>query len=257
MVAVIDRSLRSRYRLRGVVDDLAGRPSGGAVKRSLAVTLGGMAEHHGGSHGQAQLGRGLSPLRTRHRWDRLLTILLLPVALGCAVRSSTFEIVDYRDAGDAKRYQEAFDEAYYDLDDHGNVNLVLRRTGAGQSGKQDITQIVRIRSVWRPVPGRTVSHRTQINATVSYFVTGGRIGDTFEGAGAVFFTQNRGKNILTGTLDHSVLRPKRQLSPGEPLFARAELSGTFRAKRDRRQVVRIVNEADRLFGPLPPQDATK
>ena len=251
MGAVIDPHTPSRYRPAGVVDSLAGRPSGGTVKRSLAVA------NYSGWHGQARLGRGLLPVASQ-RCARYLTLpLLLTPLLGCAVRPSTFEIVDYRDAGDAKRYQETFDEAYYDLDDHGNVNIVLRRTGTGESGEQDITQIIRIRSVWRSVPGRTVSHRTQINATVSYFVSGGRIGDTFEGAGAVFFTQNRGKNVLTGTLDHSVLRPKRQLSPGEPLFARAELSGAFRAARDRRQVVRIVNEADRLFGPLPPQDTTK
>jgi len=173
--------------------------------------------------------------------------------LGCAVRPSAFEIVDYREPGDAKRYRETFDEAYYDLDQHGNVNIVLRRSGGRSAGESEVTQIIRIRSVWRPVPGKTGSHATQINATVSYYIVGGRVGDTFEGAGSVFFTQNRGKNILTGSLDRAVLRPKRQLATGEPLFARAELSGEFRAARDRRQVVRIINEADRLFGPLPSQ----
>lgn len=188
-----------------------------------------------------------------------LACFLLPSALlGCAVRPSTFEIVDYCDASDAKHYRETFDEAYYDLDQQGNVNIVVRRSGGRRgAGESDVTQIIRIRSVWRPVPGRTGSHTTQINATVSYYIVGGRIGDTFEGAGSVFFTQNRGKNTLRGSLDYAVLRPQRQLAPGEPLFARAELSGSFRAVRDPRQVVRIMNEADRLFGPLPPHDTTK
>ncbi len=182
----------------------------------------------------------------------LFCFLALAMPLGCSGHPSAFEIVDYRDPGDVKRYRETFDEAYYDLDNQGNVNIVLRRAG-GRSGpgESDVTQIVSIRGVWRPVPGKTGSHPTQINATVSYYIVGGRVGDTFEGAGSVFFTQNRGKNILRGTLDRAVLRPKRQLAPGEPLFARAELSGEFRAARDRRQVVRIMNEADRLFGPLP------
>jgi len=268
VVAVIDRSPASRYPPDGVVDSVAARSSGGTVQRRLAVALGGMARRSAATrgpavfpvnrwHGPAQLGRGLFLAAARRRATYLTLPLLFTLPLGCAVRPTTFEIVDYHDAGDAKRYQETFDEAYYDLDEHGNVNIVLRRTNTGQGGEQDVTQIIRIRSVWRPVPGRTASHRTQINAAVSYFVTGGRIGDTFEGAGAVFFRQNRGKTILAGTLDHSVLRPKRQLAPGEPLFARAELSGTFRATRDRRQVVRIINEADRLFGPLPPHDAPK
>ena len=194
------------------------------------------------------------PGPSAHPLIHLLCLLVLPMPLGCSGHPTAFEIVDYRDPSDAKRYRETFDEAYYDLDNQGNVNIVLRRSG-GRSGAGDseVTQIVRIRSVWRPVPGKTGSNATQINATVSYYVVGGRIGDTFEGAGSVFFTQNRGKDILSGTLDRSVLRPKRQLAPGEPLFARAELSGEFRAARDRRQVVRIMNEADRLFGPLPSQ----
>ncbi len=188
----------------------------------------------------------------RRRLGQLIALLLLISGLGCAGRVSTFEIVDYRDPGDAKRYRETFDEAYYDLDNQGNVNIVLRRAGGRSgAGESDVTQIVSIRGVWRPVPGKTTSHATQINATVSYYIVGGRVGDTFEGAGSVFFTQNRGKNTLRGSLDHAALRPKRQLAPGEPLFGRTELSGEFRATRDRRQVVRIMNEADRLFGPLP------
>jgi len=188
-----------------------------------------------------------------------LVFFFLPTALlGCAVQPSTFEIVDYQNAGNAKRYRETFDEAYYDLDHQGNVNIVLRRSGGREgAGESDIKQIICIRGVWRPVLGRTGSHATQINATVSYYIVSGRIGDTLEGAGSVYFTQDRGKKTLTGSLDHAVLRPVRQLAPGEPLFARAELSGEFRAVRDRRQVVRIMNEADRLFGPLPPHDPTK
>jgi hypothetical protein len=189
-----------------------------------------------------------SALRLIH----LLCLLVLAMPLGCSVHPTAFEIVDYRDPGDVKLYRETFDEAYYDLDNQGNVNIVLRRSsGRPGPGKSDVSQIIRIRGVWRPVPGKTGSHPTQINATVSYYIVGGRVGDTFEGAGSVFFTQNRGENTLSGTLDRAVLRPKRQLSPGEPLFARAELSGEFHASRDRRQVVRIMNEADRLFGPLP------
>jgi len=254
-LAAIDDHRPHRYRAFDVVDSFpetsAGAmgksrraetmpgPAGGTVKRSLAVV---------------RPDRATCTSVGRRRLGPLIALLLLISELGCAGRVSTFEIVDYRDPGDAKRYRETFDEAYYDLDNQGNVNIVLlRSSGRLGPGKSEVTQIVRIRSVWRPVPGKTGSNATQINATVSYYVVGGRVGDTFEGAGSVFFTQNCGKNTLSGSLDRAVLRPKRQLAPGEPLFARAELSGEFRAARDRRQVVRIMNEADRLFGPLPSQ----
>ena len=254
-VAAIDPHEPSRYRPASVVDFVAATSSGGTVQRSLALALGGMAKRSAAMPRPTPRPPGMGADCVR--WSFFLVLASLS---GCAVRPSTFEIVDYRDPGDAKRYQESFDEAYYDLDNHGNVNLVLRRSGAGEgdgAGESDVTQVIRIRSVWRPVPGRTVSHATQINATVSYFIASGRVGDAFEGAGSVFFSQDRGKDTLTGTLDHAVLRPKRQLAPGEPLFARAELSGEFRAARDRRQVVRIMNETDRRFGPMPPHDTAK
>jgi hypothetical protein len=204
--------------------------------------------------GTAMLGTSALPIGRRSNRLHVLLSLVLVLPLGCFPRPSAIEIVDYRDASDAKRYRETFDEAYYDLDNQGNVNIVLRRSsGRSGAGESQVTQIVSIRGVWRSVPGKTTSHATQINATVSYYVVGGRVGDTFEGAGSVFFTQNRKKNTLSGTLDRAVLRPKRQLTPGEPVFGRTELSGEFSAARDRRQVVRIMNEADRLFGPLPAQ----
>jgi len=165
---------------------------------------------------------------------------------------SKLEIADFRDAQNVRQYQEEFPEAYYDLDAHGNLNLVLRRQGNETGDGGNIAQIVRVRSVWRPVPNRSVSHRTQINAVMTYYVVGGRVGDTFEGAGAVFFQVIEG-DVLEGSIDHAVLRAKRQLSAGEPLFPHAELSGKFQAVRDRRQVVRIVNELERQFGPLPTQ----
>jgi hypothetical protein len=236
-VVAIDDPRPHRYRAFGVVDSFPEKSAGGMVKRSAAMPS-----------------PSALPIGTRAHWLQALFSLVLVLPLGCSLRPAAFEIVDYRDPGDAKRYRETFDEAYYDLDNQGNVNIVLRRSGGRPgAGESDVTQIVRIRSVWRPVPGKTGSHGTQINATVSYYIVGGRIGDTFEGAGSVFFTQNRGQDTLSGTLDRAVLRPKRQLAPGEPLLARAELSGEFRAARDRRQVVRITNEADRLFGPLPSQ----
>ena len=140
------------------------------------------------------------------------------------------------------------------LDEHGNVDLVLRRSTAGQTNtNRVITQVVHIRSFWRSIPGETVAHRTQINGLITYCIISGRGGATFEGAGSVFFKQKRRGNTLSGTLDLASLQPKRQLVSDSPVFKRAELTGTFRATHDPRRVVRIINDMNRLFGPLPPQ----
>ena len=169
---------------------------------------------------------------------------------GCAARTSVFNIVDYREAGQARRYQETFHEAYYDVDGEGNVDVVLRRKEPGQSNPAlEITQVIHLRTVWRSIPGKTVAERTQINATVSYSIVSGRIGALFEGAGSVFIKENRAGDLLGGALELALLKPKRRLSVGGDIFALAELSGEFRAVKDRRRVVRIVNDMNRLFGP--------
>ena len=178
-------------------------------------------------------------------------VLSAALAVGCSTRTTTFEITDYRDVGDARRYRETFDEAYYTLDERGNVDIVLRRaTAPGDPGAaQAITQVIHIRSVWRSIPGDTVAHRTQINATVIYHILSGRIGATFEGAGSVFYERVRKSDVIRGTLDLATLRPKRRLTAGTTLFRQAEIVGKFEAKENPRRVIQIMNEMNRRFGP--------
>ena len=172
------------------------------------------------------------------------------MAAGCARSGSVFEIVDYRPDGPPHRYQEVFSEAFYEFDGTGNVDVVLRRSQpSAERADLEITQIIHLRSVWRPIPGETVADRTQINGTVTYCIISGNLGATFEGAGSIFFTHNERKDLLKGSLDLAMLRPTRQLTSTSDFFDKAELSGRFTARRDGRRVRRIVNDINRRFGP--------
>ncbi len=74
--------------------------------------------------------------------------------MGCSTRAPTFEIIDYPKPGEERRYRESFDEAFYSLDGHGNVDVVLRRlTDAGSDPTGAVTQIIHIHSIWRSIPG--------------------------------------------------------------------------------------------------------
>ncbi len=184
---------------------------------------------------------------------RLLLLLVL-AATGCSARTSTFEIVDYRGPGEVRRFHETFDEAYYSLDGQGNVDIVLLRSTPSRSiPPHNVTQVIHIRTVWRSIPGATVAHATQINGRINYHIVSGSRGATFEGAGSVFYKLNRRADMLTGTLDLSVLRPKRRLAAGSALFKRAELTGKFHARHDPRRTIRIINEMACMFGRLPGQ----
>jgi hypothetical protein len=179
----------------------------------------------------------------------MASLLLL---LGCAQRHSTFDIVDYRSDGEVRRFHETFEEAYYSTGGDGNIDIILRRSEpTSQDAREEITQVIRIRTVWRSLPGKTVAHSTQINGTISYIVLGPNGGTAFEGTGSVFFKENRKQDEIEGSLDIALLRPLRKVDEGQPIFEMAELRGKFRAIRDTRRVVRMKNDTERLLGPLP------
>ena len=166
---------------------------------------------------------------------------------GCSVKTTTFDIVDHPRDGPPKRFRETFDDAYHAMDDRGNIDIVLRRERRGAAPSEDpITQIIHIHSVWRCIPGTTVADAAQINATVRYVITGGAVHTVLEGGGSVFFKQSDGGDTLTGRLEYASLTPSRRHSVAAPLFDSAELTGVFRTIRDRRRVVRTINEIERL-----------
>ena len=183
----------------------------------------------------------------------LVSLVGISSMVGCSARQSVFRITDYRDTHEPITYTETFGEAYYSIDGQGNLDLVLRRNTPGEKDHgEPITQIVHIRSFWRSIPGRTVASSSQINSTISYLIMTGRVGAAFEGAGSVFFKENRSQDTLTGSLEEASLSPTKQRSGGMDLFGHARLTGTFRATHDRRRTVRIINEIEQMLGESGP-----
>ena len=151
--------------------------------------------------------RGNDTCRRPARRLALLALAGAALIAGCSARTSTFDIIDYREGAGARPFRETFDEAYYDFDASGNVDIVLRRIEPADADPGlEITQVIHIRTVWRSIPGKTIAHRTQINAAVSYAIVHGGMQASFEGAGSVFFTENRAKSAINGTLEQALLR---------------------------------------------------
>jgi hypothetical protein len=183
-------------------------------------------------------------------------VAILLTFTGCQPRETRFEIVDYRAGQEPVSYFQIFDECYYDLDVHGNVDVVARRrdeTGA-ESGHAT-SQVLHMHGIWHAVPGQTPVESTQVNATVSYWIVSAAGGIGFEGAGFVTFREDHRGDTLTGELESSAVQPVRSIGHPPELFQRATVTGRFRAVRDKRRVVRALNQMKRLFGPLPRYDA--
>jgi hypothetical protein len=183
-----------------------------------------------------------------------IAALLGPTA-GCQPRRTRFEITDYREDAPPARYFEDFDECFYALDADGTLDVVARRDGMSfQDYNVATTQVLHVRRIWPAIPGMTHVERTQINARVGYWIVGTSGGIGFEGGGFITCNENRAGDVLTGHLELSALTPTRQVEPAPVLFHQAEVTGTFRARRDKARVVRILNELERTFGPLPRYD---
>jgi hypothetical protein len=181
---------------------------------------------------------------------------LLPLSLlisGCGDKVTRFEIANHRAVGDTEYFHEQFDECYYAIAPNGNVDLIARRhLPAVGEANEALTQIVHVRTVYRAIPGTTHVSSSMINGVVSYVILSSRGGACFEGAGFLLCEENRAKRSLTGELERATLHPSRRVGSVGSIFDRAVLRGEFFATRDERKVVAILNEIERVFGPLPP-----
>ncbi|MFQ5415290.1 MAG: hypothetical protein ACE5E6_12610 [Phycisphaerae bacterium] len=161
--------------------------------------------------------------------------------------------MDYRPGAVPERYGETFDDGAYCVDDSGGVDIVLRRVQPVPDDRfEPIDQVVHVHGVWRSIPGRTIADDTLVNATVTYMILAGGSGATFEGAGSLFYRENRRRDALTGTLEGATLVPVRRVAGGGFIFHQAALRGRFHAVRDCRRTHKILHDLERTFGPRPP-----
>ncbi len=176
---------------------------------------------------------------------KFLAWLPVLLAIGCSSVQSTLKVVDFRDSANVRSYSATFDEAYYDIDPRGNLNLILRHQPSAKPGEPAVSQVLHVRTVWRSIPGNTVAHNSQINGVVAYAITSGGQTSLYEGAGAIFFFNDPFAGTLKGSLGRVVLTPADGQSSDDSVFERIELTGTFSAEPDARRTIQAMNELER------------
>ncbi len=176
-------------------------------------------------------------------------LLIAAISLtGCAVDSAHIQIIERPNTVETRKYQETFDEAYYDMSPSGRLRLAFRKHQPASDQGDELTQTIVVESVWHPIPGVTTASQTQINGMVTYGLSGRKIVQNLSGAGAVFYYENDAHDRLTGTLAHVTLESATS-SPEGGLLQRVELSGDFSARRDPRQALRLANDVKRANQP--------
>lgn len=168
----------------------------------------------------------------------------LMLLAACAADVAHIQMVERPSTLETRKYQETFEEAYYDLSPSGRLRLVLLRRQPASLEADELTQTLVVESVWQPIPGVSVAHPTQINGTVTYGLRGRKITQTLSGAGSVFYYENKAGDWLTGTLAYVTLESTNPQEGGD-FLERVELCGDFSARRDPRQALRLANEIKR------------
>jgi hypothetical protein len=172
--------------------------------------------------------------------------------VGCAGGENELRIVDHRAGADPVTFAETFEEAYYSLDGVGNIDIVLESTRPAQDGGgAPFAQTVHIRTFWRCQPGRTVAHRTQLNATIHYRLETPAGVQLYAGAGAVMYWPSTWDNTVFGEVTEVHLEPYSTDASEKGLFEHPVLEATFRAVPDARRTRRIANEFERWFANPP------
>jgi hypothetical protein len=181
-----------------------------------------------------------------------LAVLLVIGLTGCSRETNQLRIKSFQSQGLPETLSETFDEAVFSHDAHGNLDLVFRSIRPSrQDPSQTIRQVVHFRAFWKPIPGRTFVESTQCNATVCYMIGTGPVCISYDGAGFMTFAFGWFKRSLKGKIESGELAPLRRVGKPKDLLGRAQITGKFRARRDKVQVLKILGELRRELGPMP------
>ena len=181
-----------------------------------------------------------------------MAILVLAAAGGCRTPVTQLHILALRDPSMPRQYYSRFDESSYRFDALGNLDLVLRGMNESSTDTGElITEVVHVHVFWKPIPGRTFANASMTNAKITYAITTEAVAMLYEGGGFLSFKLGRNKESMKGRLESAQLAPARRRGNARDLFGPAQVTGTFSATRNPRQVVRILNELRNQTGPKP------
>lgn len=144
-----------------------------------------------------------------------------------------------------KKYSTDFTEAYFAKAADGGLDILLRwRRPTQADPTQEMEQIVHAHAFWVPVLGTTRAEASMLNATLRFMILTPPTGVGYQGAGFLTFTIDRSGDVLDGQIESGELTPRQVAGGAKTPFGPARISGKIHATRNRRQLLRILHEAD-------------
>lgn len=144
------------------------------------------------------------------------------------------------------RLTRQFPESVYSYADGNTATFVLVSRVGGRPDAR-IEQAAVVRMFWRPRAGRTPLERTATNATLQYLVfpPEGEVG-VYTGAGFIMPDGRPGHDRLGVEVQDAYLQLRDAGPRFLDLLGRAEVDGTFLARRDDPRARALLQELERL-----------
>jgi len=161
---------------------------------------------------------------------------------GCAAQTTSIEITTFTDGVRAESYYHHFTSAWFRPTAVGEYEILFESSEPITSlGQNVLRQSLFMRMLWKPIPGKTFMHPSQINAQIDYQMdvspepNAQVVSATpkslicYQGSGFVSLSPDHTNQVITGSIEQAILEPRRQI--GERTLGKLILKGTFRARR--------------------------
>ena len=177
----------------------------------------------------------------------VLTGLLAALA-GCSSQATRLYLTTYDEAGREQHHYADFNRVAFLVNPSGLVELGMRVEQPSKTDPtQTITQLIHIKEVWKPVPGRTAVEKTQMNVEMRYAILTPPTGVRYDGAGFVYAKIAKDAKTVTGQIESGRLAPAYRMADATLPFGPARFTGTFRAVNNPGEVIEIARQLDVLF----------
>ena len=186
-------------------------------------------------------------ISNRTGWGVVLTVVLAVLA-GCSSQATRLILTTYDETGREQHHYADFNRVAFLLNPSGLLELGMRVQQPSKTDPtQTITQLIHIKEVWKPQPGRTAVESSQINVELRYAILTPPTGVRYDGAGFVFAKVAKDAKTVTGEIESGRLAPAYRMANAALPFGPARFTGTFRAVNNPGEVIDIARQLDLLF----------
>src|SRR5437870_428676 len=194
---------------------------------------------------------------------RCLRALCLAIAIafasGCASRNRVprVEFTTYDENGDCETRLAHFSRAAYRASPGGLLAIVMEgESPSSIDPTQTIRQIVYVKTLWYPQPGRTYVEATQMDATMMYAVLTPPTGVRYDGSAMLTYKWNSTGKEIRARIESGTLAPAYRMGEAIEPFGPSRFLGEATVYEDPGQVVKTLQFLKTQFSERMPAQAS-